>query len=83
MAKNPLTTKPVKLYRDCNPFGKLWRCRWYFAVPYWTVKEWKHEKKLSKVTDFHLPSSFRENWSLMVALAEYKMHKFVPFSLGE
>ena len=80
MPKNPLTIKPVKLYKDCNFLGKLWRCRWYFAVPYWTIRELLDQRKKREEKDHYLPSTFSENWSLMTALAEYKMHKFEPYT---
>ena len=36
----------MKRYQECNTFTKIWRCRWYLAVPFYSIYLWITRSKI-------------------------------------
>ncbi len=61
--------KTVKRYQDCNLFIKIWRRRWYFAIPYWACRIYFFK-------DENIDMEWDCCWSVSKGLAQSKMNWF-------
>jgi hypothetical protein len=56
-----------KRYQECSWYVKLWRCRHYWSVPFYTVRT--HFRQMIR-----RPDGFWNTWGIYVGLAQVEMN---------
>jgi hypothetical protein len=74
----------MKKYQECNRLEKIWRSRWYLAVPFMFIyhylsglyigKDKQDENGKWKHTDEYFTASPKLIWELMLGEAQIKMN---------